>query len=86
MGKEAEGDSRTAAFAAFTVDRRLMERASKAAIFLHCLPAHRGQEVTDDVMDGGQSRVWQQAANRLHTETALLYTVLTGDAAGKRLG
>jgi ornithine carbamoyltransferase len=85
MGKEAEGGSRTAAFAGFTVDARLMEHASMAAIFLHCLPAHRGQEVTDDVMDGPQSRVWQQAANRLHTETALLYTVLTGDVAGERL-
>jgi ornithine carbamoyltransferase len=62
-----------------------MERASMAAIFLHCLPAHRGQEVTDDVMDGPQSRVWQQAGNRLHTETALLYSVLTGDVRGERL-
>ncbi len=85
MGKEAEGDSRTAAFAGFTVDRRLMARASMAAIFLHCLPAHRGQEVTDDVMDGPQSRVWQQAGNRLHTETALLYSVLTSDVGGERL-
>jgi ornithine carbamoyltransferase len=85
MGKEAEGGARSAAFAGYTVDRRLMERASMAAIFLHCLPAHRGQEVTNDVMDGPQSRVWQQAANRLHTETALLYTVLTGDDAGERL-
>jgi ornithine carbamoyltransferase len=85
MGKEAEGGARSAAFAGYTVDRRLMERASMAAIFLHCLPAHRGQEVTNDVMDGPQSRVWQQAANRLHTETALLYIVLTGDDAGERL-
>ena len=53
---------------------------------MHCLPAHRGQEVTDEVVDGPASRVWPQAANRLHTETALLYTVLTGDAAGERLG
>jgi ornithine carbamoyltransferase len=85
MGTEAERGSRTAAFAGFTVDAKLMEHASMAAIFLHCLPAHRGQEVTDDVMDGPQSRVWQQAANRLHTETALLYAVLTGDLAGQRL-
>jgi ornithine carbamoyltransferase len=85
MGREAEADARRAAFAGFTVDRRLMSLASKTAIFLHCLPAHRGEEVTDEVMDGPASRVWPQAANRLHTETALLYAVLTGDTAGRRL-
>ena len=58
--------------------RALMAKASQAAIFLHCLPAHRGEEVTDEVIDGPASRVWPQAANRLHTETALLYSVLTG--------
>jgi ornithine carbamoyltransferase len=86
MGKEAEGDARREAFVGFTVDADLMSLASKAAIFLHCLPAHRGEEVMDDVIDGPQSRVWKQAGNRLHTETALLYTVLTGDATGARLG
>ena len=50
--------------------------AAAEAIFLHCLPAHRGDEVTDEVIDGPASRVWPQAANRLHTETALLYSVL----------
>ena len=85
MGREAEQAARKAAFAGFTVDARLMERASAAAIFLHCLPAHRGEEVTDDVIDGPASRVWPQAANRLHTETALLYSVLTGDVRGERL-
>ena len=86
MGKEAEGAARKDAFVGFTVDTELMGLASKAAIFLHCLPAHRGEEVTDEVIDGPRSRVWKQAGNRLHTETALLYTVLTGDATGKRLG
>jgi len=86
MGKEAEGDARRHAFAGFRVDASLMSRASKTAIFLHCLPAHRGEEVTDDVIDGPASRVWPQAANRLHTETALLYAVITGDFAGERLG
>ncbi|MDH5242636.1 MAG: ornithine carbamoyltransferase [Chloroflexota bacterium] len=85
MGKEAEGDARRAAFAGFTVDPDLMSRASRSAIFLHCLPAHRGEEVTDTVIDGPASRVWTQAENRLHTETALLYAVLTGDPTGERL-
>ena len=85
MGKEDERSARLAAFAGFTVDAYLMGRASASAIFLHCLPAHRGEEVTDDVIDGPASRVWLQAANRLHTETALLYTVLTGDVGGERL-
>ncbi len=85
MGQEAEGIARSEAFAGFRVDARLMKRASQTAIFMHCLPAHRGQEVTSDVIDGPASRVWPQAANRLHTETALLYTVLTGDSNGARL-
>ncbi len=86
MGREAEGAARMVAFAGFTVDARLMARAAPTAIFLHCLPAHRGQEVTDEVVDGPASRVWAQAANRLHTETALLYTILAGDPDGERLG
>jgi ornithine carbamoyltransferase len=85
MGKEAEQSARKAAFAGFTVDSRLMKRASSMAIFMHCLPAHRGEEVTDDVIDGPASRVWPQAENRLHTETALLYAILTGDLAGEQL-
>jgi ornithine carbamoyltransferase len=85
MGKEAEGGARKAAFAGFRIDAQLMRQASKTAIFLHCLPAHRGEEVTDEVIDGPASRVWPQAANRLHTETALLYTILTGDGSGELL-
>ncbi len=85
MGREAEAGTRRTAFAGFTVDGPLMSLASKAAIFLHCLPAHRGEEVTDEVMDGPASRVWPQAANRLHTETALLYAALTGDFNGSGL-
>jgi ornithine carbamoyltransferase len=83
MGHEAEAEARRAAFAGFRVDGALMARASRRAIFLHCLPAHRGQEVTDQVIDGPASRVWPQAANRLHTETALLYALLTGDLGGE---
>jgi len=85
MGREAEQADRTVAFAGFTVTAGLMERAATGAIFLHCLPAHRGQEVTDEVIDGPASRVWPQAANRLHTETALVYALLTGDGRGERL-
>lgn len=82
MGREAEEGARHEAFAGFQVDAALMARAARHAIFLHCLPAHRGVEVTNAVIDGGQSRVWDQAENRLHTELALLYTLITGDAAG----
>jgi ornithine carbamoyltransferase len=85
MGKEAEGDARRLAFSGYRIDAALMARASRDAIFLHCLPAHRGEEVTDEVIDGPASRVWPQAANRLHTETTLLYAVITGDWAGERL-
>lgn len=86
MGHEAEKEARAVAFDGFRVDAALMSHASASAIFLHCLPAHRGQEVTDEVIDGPASRVWPQAGNRLHTETALLYAILTGDWAGARLG
>jgi ornithine carbamoyltransferase len=86
MGREAEAEARQAAFAGYTVDAELMTLAGPGAIFLHCLPAHRGEEVTDDVMDGTASRVWPQAENRMHTEAALLYALLTGDLAGRRLG
>jgi ornithine carbamoyltransferase len=86
MGREAEAEARQAAFAGYTVDAELMALADPGAIFLHCLPAHRGEEVTDAVMDGTASRVWPQAENRMHTEAALLYALLTGDLAGRRLG
>ena len=81
MGHESEQSARRAAFAGFKVDAPLMARAADSAIFLHCLPAHRGEEVTDEVIDGPASRVWRQAVNRLHTETALLYWLLAGDGA-----
>ena len=85
MGREGEQSARREAFRAFAVDAEVMARAARHAIFLHCLPAHRGEEVTNAVIDGGQSRVWDQAENRLHTELALLYTLITGDAAGARI-
>ena len=86
MGKESEDAARHAAFAGFRVDAALMAHASRSAIYLHCLPAHRGEEVTDEVIDGPASRVWRQAENRLHTETALLYSILADDPTGAQLG
>ena len=78
MGQEAEAEARRHAFAHFQVTAKLFERARPDAIFMHCLPAHRGQEVASDVIDGRRSRVFQQAANRLHTEKALLVALLGG--------
>ena len=72
MGQEDEADLRRAAFAPFQVDDALLGRARPGAIFLHCLPAHRGEEVTAEVLDGPHSRVIAQAANRLHFQKALL--------------
>jgi ornithine carbamoyltransferase len=72
MGQEGETDERQKAFAGFIVDDEAMKRAATDAIFLHCLPAHRGEEVSASVIDGPQSRVWDEAENRLHTQKALL--------------
>jgi ornithine carbamoyltransferase len=76
MGEEAERDARLSAFEPYRVDARLMGAARPDAIFMHCLPAHRGEEVTADVIDGAQSVVWQQAENRLPTEEALLLALV----------
>jgi ornithine carbamoyltransferase len=86
MGKEHEREERRRIFAGYTVDAAMMARAAEGAIFLHCLPAHRGDEVTDEVMDGNQSRVWDQAENRVYTEQAILYALISGDRRGERLG
>jgi ornithine carbamoyltransferase len=79
MGQEEEGAARRQAFAGFTVDETLMRRAAPDAIFLHCLPAHRGEEVTEAVLEGMQSRVWDEAENRLHVQKALLAVLLGGE-------
>ena len=78
MGQEGEADMRRQAFKGYTVDADLMKLAGPRAIFLHCLPAHRGEEVTADVIEGPQSRVWDQAENRLHVQKALLARLLGG--------
>jgi ornithine carbamoyltransferase len=85
MGQEKEREERARVFAGYRVDSELMALASPRAIFLHCLPAHRGDEVTDEVMDGPRSRVWDEAENRWYTEQALLYMLVSGDEAGERL-
>lgn len=72
MGQEQERAERAAAFAGWQVDDALMSHAADRAIFMHCLPAHRGEEVTDSVLDGPRSRIWPQAYNRMHTKRGLL--------------
>jgi ornithine carbamoyltransferase len=78
MGQEAEAEQRAEMFAAYRVDQRLMDAAASGAIFLHCLPAHRGEEVADEVIDGPASHVFDQAENRLHAQKALLIRLLGG--------
>ena len=72
MGQESENETRREAFAGFQVNSGLMSHAKPDAIFMHCLPAHRGEEVTDEVLDGPQSVVFDQAENRLHAQKAVL--------------
>ncbi len=76
MGQEDENAERARAFRDYRVDAALMARADRTAIFLHCLPAHRGEEVTAEVIDGPASRVWVEAENRLHAQKALLEALL----------
>lgn len=76
MGEEGEREARQRELRAYQVDARLMRHARPDAVFMHCLPAHRGEEVAADVIDGPQSVVWQQAENRMPTEEALLLTLV----------
>lgn len=79
MGQEEEQITRALAFANFQVNAPLMKRANTDAIFLHCLPAHRGEEVTADVIDGAQSVVWDEAENRLHIQKAIMAALMGGE-------
>jgi ornithine carbamoyltransferase len=79
MGQEEEQAEREQAFAGYTVDAALMKRAARDAIFLHCLPAHRGEEVTTEVIDGPQSCVWDEAENRLHIQKAIMAALIGGE-------
>ena len=81
MGQEDEAEARRAAFEGFRVDATLMAAAGDQARFLHCLPAHRGEEVAAEVIDGPQSVVWQQAGNRMHSARALLAELAEGEGA-----
>ncbi len=76
MGQEEEAEKRRTAFQGYIVDEALMARADPGAIFLHCLPAHRGEEVSEAVLEGPQSRVWDEAENRLHVQKALLAALM----------
>jgi ornithine carbamoyltransferase len=80
MGQEEEQKQRERAFRGFTVNEPLMKKADKGAIFLHCLPAHRGEEVAAEVIDGPQSRVWDEAENRLHIQKAIMAALMGGEA------
>jgi ornithine carbamoyltransferase len=82
MGEDAEREERLETLAGYRVDEELLALARPDAIFLHCLPAHRGEEVSEAVIDGPRSAVWEQAANRETTEQALLYALVTGNWEG----
>ncbi len=76
MGQEADADARIPVFQPYQVNVELLALADPAAIVLHCLPAHRGEEITADVLEGSRSRVWNQAENRMHAQKALLVSIL----------
>ncbi|MEY3912103.1 MAG: ornithine carbamoyltransferase, partial [Pseudomonadota bacterium] len=78
MGYEAENEVRLKAFANWRVSTEMMAQAKPDALFMHCLPAHRGEEVDADVIDGPQSVVWDEAENRLHVQKALMEYLLLG--------
>lgn len=79
MGQEESADRRRSAFEGYTVDVELMSRALPEAVFLHCLPCHRGDEVTAEVADGPQSRIFDEAENRLHVQKAILLWLMAGE-------
>jgi ornithine carbamoyltransferase len=84
MGQEEEEEKRRQVFPPFQVNDKLLAHAAKHAIVLHCLPAHRGEEITDEVADGPQSRLFPQAENRMHAQKAILVTLMTGKKKEKK--
>jgi ornithine carbamoyltransferase len=85
MGQEEEQARREKAFESYQVDQKLMSLAAKDALFMHCLPAHRGEEVSAEVLEGSQSVVWDEAENRLHAQKALLEFLLVKDSPVRAL-
>src|SRR5690606_40774217 len=77
MGQEDEAEDRARIFAAYQVNQRVMNMAKPNALFMHCLPAHRGEEVTDDVIESAQSVVFDQAENRLHAQKAVMVMLMS---------
>jgi ornithine carbamoyltransferase len=86
MGQEGESTVRRPHFEPYRIDAARLAEAAEGAVFLHCLPAHRGDEVTDEVIDGPQSRVWQQARNRMHVARGLLLFLLADGKVGEGAG
>ena len=84
MGQEGDGLDRITPFLPYQVNAKLLEAAAPEAFVLHCLPAHRGEEITDEVLDGPRSAVLDQAENRLHAQKAILVTLLS-EALQERL-
>ena len=78
MGQEEEADERKRTFLPYQVNAAVMQRAGSGATFLHCLPAHRGEEVTDEVADSPRSAIFQQAENRLHAQKAAMLLLMGG--------
>jgi ornithine carbamoyltransferase len=78
MGQEEEQNRRKRDFASYQVSPKLMDLAAKDALFMHCLPAHRGEEISEDMLDDHRSVVWQEAGNRLHAQKALLEFLISG--------
>ena len=79
MGQEAEIEERRDAFAGYQVDDALLDAAAGDVVAMHCLPAHRGEEITSSVMDGPRSLIFEQSENRLHVQKALLVEILAGE-------
>jgi ornithine carbamoyltransferase len=85
MGQEAERETRLRAFSGYQVDAALLDLAAPDALFMHCLPAHRGEEVAADLLDDPRSVVWDEAGNRLHAQKALLECLMRPDAHARPL-